>query len=83
MNKDNQITSEQIQLVKDRLIDEQLLLQRGIDLDLHQTSNPIRKLIVNSMIDNILSENNDFLIDDKNLKKFYNDNISFFFHQKN
>ena len=67
MNKDNQITSEQIQLVKDRLIDEQLLLQRGIDLDLHQTSNPIRKLIVNSMIDNILSENNDFLIDDKNL----------------
>ena len=52
MNKDNQITSEQIQLVKDRLIDEQLLLQRGIDLDLHQTSNPIRKLIVNSMIDN-------------------------------
>ena len=34
MNKDNQITSEQIQLVKDRLIDEQLLLQRGIDLDL-------------------------------------------------
>ena len=82
MNKDNQITSEQIQLVKDRLIDEQLLLQRGIDLDLHQTSNPIRKLIVNSMIDNILSENNDFLIDDKNLKKFYNDNISFFLPSK-
>ena len=82
MNKDNQITSEQIQLVKDRLIDEQLLLQRGIDLDLHQTSNPIRKLIVNSMIDNVLSENNDFLIDDKNLKKFYNDNISFFLPSK-
>ena len=82
MNKDNQITSEQIQLVKDRLIDEQLLLQRGIDLDLHQTSNPIRKLIVNSMIDSILSENNDFLIDDKNLKKFYNDNISFFLPPK-
>ena len=34
------------------------------------------------MIDSILSENNDFLIDDKNLKKFYNDNISFFFHQR-
>ena len=29
------------------------------------------------MIDSILSENNDFLIDDKNLKKFYNDNIFF------
>ena len=82
MNKDNQITSEQIQLVKDRLIDEQLLLQRGIDLDLHQTSNPIRKLIVNSMIDSILSENNDFLIKEDDLKKFYNDNISFFLPSK-
>ena len=75
MNKNNQVTNDQIQLVKDKLIDEQLLLQRGIDLDLHQTSNPIRKLIVNSMIDSILSENNDFLIKDGDLKKFYNDNI--------
>ena len=74
MNKNNQVTNDQIQLVKDKLIDEQLLLQRGIDLDLHQTSNPIRKLIVNSMIDSILSENNDFLIKDGDLKKFYNDN---------
>ena len=82
MNKNNQVTNDQIQLVKDRLIDEQLLLQRGIDLDLHQTSNPIRKLIVNSMIDSILSENNDFLIKEDDLKKFYNDNISFFLPSK-
>jgi len=82
MNKNNQVTNDQIQLVKDRLIDEQLLLQRGIDLDLHQTSNPIRKLIVNSMIDSILSDNNNFLLDDSVLKKFYNDNISFFLPNK-
>ena len=78
MNKDNPITEDQIKLVIERLIDEQLLLQRGIDLNLHQTSNPIRKLIVNSMIDSILSDNNNFLLDDSVLKKFYNDNISFF-----
>ena len=30
------------------------------------------------MIDSILSENNDFLIKEDDLKKFYNDNISFF-----
>lgn len=82
MNKDNPITEDQIKLVIERLIDEQLLLQRGIDLNLHQTSNPIRKLIVNSMIDSILSDNNNFLLDDSVLKKFYNDNISFFLPNK-
>ena len=45
MNKENPLTDEQIRLVRERLIDEQLLLQRGIDLNLHQTSNPIRKLL--------------------------------------
>ena len=34
------------------------------------------------MIDSILSENNDFLIKDGDLKKFYNDNISFFLPSK-
>ena len=82
MNKENPLTDEQIRLVRERLIDEQLLLQRGIDLNLHQTSNPIRKLIVNSMIDSILSENNDFLLEDSDLESFYNDNISFFLPAK-
>ena len=35
MNKDNPITEDQIKLVIERLVDEQLLLQRGIDLNLH------------------------------------------------
>ena len=83
MNKENPLTDEQIRLVRERLIDEQLLLQRGIDLNLHQTSNPIRKLIVNSMIDSILSENNDFLLEDSDLESFYNDNISFFLPANN
>ena len=62
MNKDNSITPKQVKLVLDRLIDEQLLLQRGVELNLPQNSSPVRKIIVNSMIDSILSENNDFRI---------------------
>ena len=43
MNKDNSITPKQVKLVLDRLIDEQLLLQRGIELNLPQNSSPVRK----------------------------------------
>ena len=82
MNKDNSITPKQIKLVLDRLIDEQLLLQRGIELNLPQNSSPVRKIIVNSMIDSILSENNDFLIKKENLLSFYNENVAFFLPPK-
>lgn len=82
MNKENSITPEQVRLVLDRLIDEQLLLQRGVELNLPQNSNPVRKMIINSMIDSILSENNDFQITDEVLIKFYNENIAFFLPPK-
>ncbi len=82
MNKENSITPEQISLVLDRLIDEQLLLQRGVELNLPQNSNPVRKMIINSMIDSILSENNDFQITDEVLIEFYNENIAFFLPPK-
>ena len=82
MNKENSITSEQVKLVLERLIDEQLLLQRGVELNLPQNSNPVRKMIINSMIDSILSENNDFQITDEVLIKFYNENTAFFLPPK-
>ena len=40
MNKENSITPEQVKLVLERLIDEQLLLQRGVELNLPQNSKP-------------------------------------------
>ena len=82
MNKENSITPEQVKLVLERLIDEQLLLQRGVELNLPQNSNPVRKMIINSMIDSILSENNDFQITDEVLIKFYNENTTFFLPPK-
>jgi parvulin-like peptidyl-prolyl isomerase len=82
MNKENSITPEQVRLVLERLIDEQLLLQRGVELNLPQNSNPIRKMIINSMVDSILSENNDFQITDDVLIEFYNENIVFFLPPK-
>lgn len=82
MNKENSITPEQVRLVLERLIDEQLLLQRGVELNLPQNSNPIRKMIINSMVDSILSENNEFQITDDVLIEFYTENIAFFLPPK-
>ena len=56
MNKRNEITDEDKRLVLERLIDEQLLLQRGLEIDLPQTEGMVRKSIVNSMIDKIVVE---------------------------
>jgi len=56
MNKRNEITEEERLLVLERLIDEQLLLQRGLEIDLPQTEGMVRKSIVNAMIDKIVIE---------------------------
>ena len=39
-------------------------------------------MIINSMIDSILSENNDFQLPEEVLIKFYNENIAFFLPPK-
>ena len=39
-----------------RTIDEQLLLQRGLEIDLPQTEGMVRKAIVNAMIDKVVVE---------------------------
>jgi len=78
MNKRNEITEEERLLVLERLIDEQLLLQRGLEIDLPQTEGMVRKSIVNAMIDKIVVEGEISEATDKDLKSFYEDNKIFF-----
>ena len=78
MNKRNEITDEDKSLVLERLIDEQLLLQRGLEIDLPQTEGMVRKSIVNSMIDKIVAEGKLFTVSDEVLIEFYEDNKDFF-----
>ena len=78
MNKRNEITDEDKRLVLERLIDEQLLLQRGLEIDLPQTEGMVRKSIVNSMIDKIVVEGQLFTVSENVLIDFYEDNKDFF-----
>ena len=78
MNKRNEITDEDKRLVLERLIDEQLLLQRGLEIDLPQTEGMVRKSIVNSMIDKIVVEGQLFTVSENILIDFYEDNKDFF-----
>ena len=64
--------------VLERLIDEQLLLQRGLEIDLPQTEGMVRKSIVNSMIDKIVVEGQLFSVPENTLIEFYEDNKDFF-----
>ena len=80
MNKRNEITDEDKRLVLERLIDEQLLLQRGLEIDLPQTEGMVRKSIVNSMIDKIVVEGQLFTVSENVLIDFYENNKDFFYH---
>ena len=78
MNKRNEITKEDQLLVLERLIDEQLLLQRGLEIDLPQTEGMVRKAIVNAMIDKVVVEGQVSTINEEELNSFYEDNKDFF-----
>ena len=78
MNKRNEVNEEDKRNVLERLIDEQLLLQRGLEIDLPQTEGMVRKSIVNSMIDKIVVEGQLFSVPEDTLIEFYESNKDFF-----
>ena len=78
MNKRNEVNEEDKKTVLERLIDEQLLLQRGLEIDLPQTEGMVRKSIVNSMIDKIVIEGQLFSVPENLLIEFYENNKDFF-----
>ena len=78
MNKRNEVNEDDKKNVLERLIDEQLLLQRGLEIDLPQTEGMVRKSIVNSMIDKIVVEGQLFSVPENTLIEFYESNKDFF-----
>ena len=65
---------EILELLLERMIEEELLVQRGIELDLHKKDIGVRKEMIKQVIDFIIQvEKNQ--ISEENLKDFYNKNI--------
>jgi hypothetical protein len=64
--------------VLDRLIDEELLVQRGTELGLARTDRMIRGQIVRAVIASVVSEFQDLQPTEAQLQQFYEDNRDFF-----
>ena len=64
--------------ILERMIDEELLIKRAIDLGYLDNNPQVRSLLIQKMIESILSETDTLEIDDTELEVFYNSNKDFF-----
>ena len=64
--------------ILERMIDEELLIQRGIDLGMIENDSEIRSMIIQKMISSIISETNDLRISRQDLEGFYSANKDLF-----
>jgi parvulin-like peptidyl-prolyl isomerase len=64
--------------VVDRLIDEELLVQRGLELGMALHDGKVRKDLTSAVIDSVVADFTDVQPTDKELKAFYDQNRAFF-----
>ena len=65
---------EILELLLERMIEEELLVQRGIELDLHKKDIGVRKEMIKQVIDFIIQvEKNQ--VNEEDIRNFYNENI--------
>ena len=77
-SKRDLLKEEDKAFVLERMIEEELLIQRAKDLGMMSTNTMIRGTIVQQMINMIIAENSLELIEPTELKKFYKENKTFF-----
>ncbi len=64
--------------ILERMIDEELLIQRGIDLGLIENDSEIRSIIIQKMISSIISDTSNLTVSQTDLEKFYSLNKDLF-----
>jgi parvulin-like peptidyl-prolyl isomerase len=72
------IDDAQRRLVLDRLIDEELLVQRALELGLVRTDSKIRKDLTSALIDSVVAARDDVPPSDRELQAFYEGQRDFF-----
>ncbi len=77
-DKRNPLTTEDQRHVLDRMIDEKLLLARGLEIGLPQSSPQVRKTIVQQVMQSILAEVSSEQSSEDQLRDFYQDNMAYF-----
>jgi parvulin-like peptidyl-prolyl isomerase len=74
----NGLDDEQRRLVLDRLIDEELLVQRGLELGFARQDTKVRKDLTAAVIDSVVAEYQDMQPTDADLQPFYDEHRDFF-----
>lgn len=77
-DKRNAVTTDDAKAALERLIEEELLVQRGIALGLAETDLAARKAIVQSVLQLAVAERAGQEPDETTLRKFYEENAGFF-----
>jgi hypothetical protein len=78
IDKVNALTKQDELYVLERMIEEELLIRRAVDLGLLKTNTMIRGTIIQQMINSIISDNALKPIAEVELRNFFKENISFF-----
>lgn len=76
--KTKPLEQEEYEYILEKLIDEELMVQRGQELGLLQLNSVLRNNMIQALTTSILSENASSNVDESILKEFYEDNKSFF-----
>ncbi len=77
-DKRNEMTQVDRDRILGRLIDEELLVQRGVEIGLVDSDNTVRKAIVNAMIASILSDAAEAEPSDEQLRSLYDESPALF-----
>ena len=77
-DKRSPLTKQDKEYVLERMIEEELLIKRAIDLGMLENNPMARGTIVQQMIKNIISEGSRIEPEEKELIEFFEENISFF-----
>ena len=77
-DKRDPLDNAQRQHVLDRLIDEELLVQRALELGITRSDSKVRKDLTTAVIDSVLAETGDVQPTDEQLRVFYGQHRDFF-----
>ena len=77
-DKRSPLTQEDKEFVLERMIEEELLIKRALDMGMLRTNPMARGTIVQQMINRIISDNDMVEISEVELNEFFNNNLGFF-----
>lgn len=77
-DKRSPLSKEDREYVLERMIEEELLIKRALDMGMLRTNPMARGTVVQQMINQIISENDMVDISEEELKEFFKQNVGFF-----